>query len=279
MAKFIDLNGQSFGRLKVLKRAKNKGTKAAWLCECGCGNQTVVEGSALRSGNTRSCGCLQLELLKKRSVTHGEARHDGTGYTKEYCAWRDMKARCYNPTHSEYKNYGVRGIEVCKRWLNNYECFLADMGRCPDKSMSLDKIDNDSGYYPGNCRWTTSKVQTRNMRRNVWYPCGDKNLCESDMANEINISNGSLRHLRKKGMPNDAVVAHYADKYYGIDKKPYMKRRDNVCYYVNGRFVSQADFAKMVGVSTAAIAYKRKHSKNNDEVVRYYFEKYCGSLG
>lgn len=163
MPKFIDLTGQTFGRLTIIKRAKNTTVKtrnAHWKCRCSCGNITIVQGRHLRSGHTKSCGCLSNELTKQRCTKHGLYG------TPEYMTWARMLDRCYNPNHTEFKNYGGRGISVCNEWKNDFLAFYKDLGQRPSPIHSLDRIDNERGYSANNCRWATPKEQSNNTRKN-----------------------------------------------------------------------------------------------------------------
>ena len=154
-----DLTGQRFGRLLVIQYAGlNKHRKAEWLCKCDCGAQKTSLGRELQVGNTRSCGCLRRDGAAARHITHGQ-----TG-TPGYISWASMKNRCYNTNTPCYCHYGGRGITVCDEWRNSYETFIKDMGPRPSTKHSIERVDNDGDYEPGNCYWATWAEQARNKR-------------------------------------------------------------------------------------------------------------------
>lgn len=154
-----DLTNKLFCRLYVLNRSttNTRGGKPRWDCICNCGTRCTVAAADLISGDTLSCGCYR----KDRILRHGAARKGKV--TAEYRSWHAMLQRCTNPDSNGYKNYGGRGIRVCKRWLK-FENFLADMGPRPP-GLTLDRRNNDGPYRKGNCRWATRKQQAQNRRK------------------------------------------------------------------------------------------------------------------
>jgi hypothetical protein len=156
---FVDLRGQKFGRLTVISRAEtDEVRKTRFLCRCQCGSEKAILASSLRSGRTTSCGCLARELSSQRSKTHGETT--GTKITVEYRAYSEAKKRCNNPNSKEYQRYGARGIQFL---FPSYESFLEHLGRKPDPSLSLDRIDSNKHYEPGNVRWASVTTQRLNQ--------------------------------------------------------------------------------------------------------------------
>lgn len=155
MSKVVDITGMRFGNLTVIERkGSNANGRAMWLYRCVCGREKITIGKDIRQGKIVGCGYHKLGGLK-----HGLKR------TPEYSAWQSMKARCTYPYEHNTKYYISRNIKVCDRWLNSFENFLADMGSRPSKLHSIDRINNDGNYEPGNCRWATAHEQRMNQRR------------------------------------------------------------------------------------------------------------------
>ena len=159
--RLIDLTGQYFGAWLVL----SYDGKQRFLCECRCGTRKVVKSQSLRIGLSRSCGCLRGTAISLAKTTHGHGGSSARGikYSRTYATWVGMRARCENPKRFAYERYGGRGITVCERWSSSFENFLADMGEAP-AGLSIDRIDNDLGYFKGNCRWATAKEQANNRK-------------------------------------------------------------------------------------------------------------------
>jgi hypothetical protein len=154
-ARAHDLTGRVVGRLTVVRRMPS----LKWACRCSCGREVEVPHRALLKSETRSCGCLKVDVLRTLHRTHGKTR------TRAHRIWVAMRQRCNNPNTARYKDYGGRGIVVCERWQNSFEAFLSDMGEPPSEDHSIDRIDNDLGYEPTNCRWATMVEQRNNQRR------------------------------------------------------------------------------------------------------------------
>lgn len=160
--KRTDLTGKKFGRLTVISFHEMMSTgHSRWLCRCECGNKKIVQYANLKSGSVQSCRCLNRESVRKSNSTH---KMKGTSV---YYAWNSMKQRCLNSSCRNYPLYGARGIFVCERWLESFENFYADMGDKTSPKHSLDRINNDGNYEPGNCRWATAKEQSNNKRNNL----------------------------------------------------------------------------------------------------------------
>ncbi|WP_310625772.1 hypothetical protein [Limnohabitans sp.] len=156
MSALINLIGQRFGRLVATKKTRI-GIVAAFVCRCDCGKQVTVRSQSLRKGETTSCGCARADAMREKKTTHGFYK------SPTYNSWRSMLARCSDSTHRNFKDYGGRGITVCKQWRESFESFLADMGERPPDT-SIDRINTNGNYEPSNCRWATRTEQNRNKR-------------------------------------------------------------------------------------------------------------------
>jgi hypothetical protein len=159
MSKKLDITNQHFGRLVAIRPVnKNIWGSIFWLCQCDCSNFHTVSVSNLKNGNIKSCGCIRKEGFR---FAHGYATNGRRN--PHYRIWSGIHERCGNPNNKSYKNYGGRGIRVDPRW-NDFRNFLADVGERPHPDLSLDRIDNDGHYTPGNVRWATRSEQNKNRR-------------------------------------------------------------------------------------------------------------------
>ena len=195
----IDLAGQVFARLTVIRFSHvNEGARNAyWVCACSCGREHVTSSRCLRSGNTKSCGCLHAEVSGARfakRLRHGQSNSTGGQSTAEYRAWQNMISRCENMKLSTRKHYGGRGIQVCRRWRESFEAFFADVGERPSPAHSLDRFpDHNGNYEPGNVRWATWAEQQRNKRNNNMIEHNGERLCEGDWCRRLGVTPGTVR--------------------------------------------------------------------------------------
>lgn len=159
----VDHTGKRYGRLVALKRVENdKRGNARWLCQCDCGKQKVIAHSGLQKGHTRSCGCLHDEKASER-MTALATTHGLTGHPLQR-VFHSMHQRCENPNDRGYKNYGGRGIYVCKEWNDMKAFYDWSVENGYDHGLQIDRIDNDGPYAPWNCRWVTAKENAQNTR-------------------------------------------------------------------------------------------------------------------
>lgn len=192
MTAFVDRSGQRFGRLTALERRPPKNGSVSWLCKCDCGKEVVVDSSNLKQGITRSCGCLRVDAHAK----HGHASRSGQSPT--WRTWAEMKARCGNKKAPYYARYGGRGIRVCERWMT-YASFLADMGERPSIKHSIDRLDVNGNYEPGNCRWANSTEQSRNKRNTVYVLFKGEKITLAALAERYAISLPMVRDRLRCG--------------------------------------------------------------------------------
>ncbi len=194
--KTIDMIGRRFGRLVGISRAGlDAEGLALWLFQCDCGGQVVATGSRVKRGRTQSCGCLRPEATAqsnvKKKTTHGEST------SIEYRIWGHMRERCTNPKHKSFPRYGGRGIAVCARW-DDFNNFLCDMGRRPSLMHSIDRIDNDGNYEPGNCRWSLPSEQGKNR---------SDNKIDAEIAARIRLAHGSQESIAAEFGVSQSLVS------------------------------------------------------------------------
>lgn len=225
-----DLTGRKIGRWSVLGRSKSIDKRVYWDCRCDCGTERAVRFDKV----TESCGCLSRELAKKRFTTHGMSG------SPEYLAWENMIVRCENPRHKHFRHYGGRGIKVCSRWRNSFEEFFEDMGKRPSSKHSIDRINNDGNYEPGNCRWATRIVQARNTRDFITVLFNGKNQSLQEWANETGIPRNRLYdRLYREGWSMERALT--------TPMKAQKRPQVQIITY-NGRTQSLAKWAKELGI-------------------------------
>lgn len=182
--------GVRIGRLLILERIDKRDNRNQnhiyYRCLCTCGNQPLIPRSSLLAGRTYSCGCQRKEKSKYSNKTHGLSK------TRTYRIYHAMMQRCYDKTQKGYPRYGGNGIGVCERWRESFENFFEDMGECPSPKYSIDRIDNNKGYSPDNCRWATINQQARNTRKAVLIKYHGEERPLADVADEIGMYYGTL---------------------------------------------------------------------------------------
>lgn len=186
--KILDLVGKKYGRLTVIEYvSQNHRGKSMWKCQCDCGNTSVVLGTRLTSGHTKSCGCYSEDAIKSRVTTHGMSK------TRLYNIWRGMLKRCGYEKATSYKNYGAKGIRVCEEWhdFEKFQKWAMVNGYSDD--LTLDRADNRGDYTPENCRWVDMKTQLRNTSRNKFIMFRGETHCMQDWANILGMNYRTLQ--------------------------------------------------------------------------------------
>lgn len=247
MGGLINLVGKRFGKLTVIERAgSTKGGVARWLARCDCGNEIIVDGSSLRRNNgTKSCGCLKNESAAKHRMTD----------TKVYKTWLNIKQRCLNPNCECYKDYGARGIKIAPEWEDDFSAFynfVSKLEHFGDKIYSLDRIDNDGDYCPGNVRWADNKIQARNKRNNIVVEYNGVEMCLKDASKASGIPYPTLQSRYYAGDRGDYLFRPVTeDSITGakLSKEDVIKIRQ---LYATGEF-SQRRLAENFKVSRALV--------------------------
>jgi hypothetical protein len=259
-----NISGLTFSRLTVTgfveTRKIGTGYAAYWSCRCECGTVLTVNGTSLRTGNTRSCGCLGSEITRARNFKHGAAPR--AVKSPEYTARWNMLSRCYNPANQHFDRYGGRGIAVCDRWrfgenaLTGFECFLADIGPRPDKNYSVDRYpDPDGNYEPGNVRWATQSQQVRNSTNATKIKLDGNSMSISDAAEAAKVPYRLLQGRLRRG--------------WGVDKSISVEKNPGAVYLtVHGERLSLAEAAKITpGVTQGAIQRRLRRGMSEEDAV------------
>jgi len=199
---FKNLLGKRFGRLLVVEYAGRFNNRTFWKVACDCGTAKNVMSNSLIRGLTKSCGCFFLERVTK----HGHTGGANKGKSPEYRSWQHMIDRCLNPKHNSFHNYGGRGITVHPRYMD-FGNFISDLGLKPGPKYSIDRIDGNKHYEPGNLRWATRLEQNHNMRTNHLLTFKGKTKPLNAWARELGIGNSTIRgRLNKEWSVEDALT-------------------------------------------------------------------------
>lgn len=234
--KVQDLTGQKFGRLTVLSLAKVEKGYTHWHCRCMCGVEKVIAAVHLKSGGTKSCGCLLAKINGLRS-------------SPEYSTWANMMQRCFNPNIPEFKHYGGRGISVCDRWRYSFLDFYSDMGPRPNAKYSIERIDVNGNYEPSNCKWADFKEQANNKRNNLRVAYSGRMLTISELVETTGtaISESTVRVRLKNGWSvDDAISVPTVQKYFYRGKEFSL---NELAKEVNMKFITLYDRLVKNGMS------------------------------
>jgi len=228
-----DLTGMKFGRLTAISRVVDS-VPTTWLFLCECGTEKEINSSAVKSGSTQSCGCLNKERRIEISTTHGCSGHP------LYKIWEGMVGRCTRPQSTEWNSYGGRGIKVCDQWLNSPSQFFKDMGDRP-KGFTIERINNNGNYEPSNCKWASPLEQGANKRNNNTTELDGKLIHIAEASRLTGIPETSIRRAEKEGR--------------SISK---MKRVRNVKIEFNGESMTMIEWAEKIGIEYGTLKYRMR---------------------
>ena len=253
MAKAIDLTGQRFGRLTVLYRDDSfaKDGHACWICQCDCGALVPVRSSLLRQGGTRSCGCLARDLTIARSKTHGMTK------TKIHRIWAGMKRRCFCETDNHYPLYGGRGITICDEWREDFVTFydyVSKLEHFDEDGYTLDRINNNGNYEPGNVRWATVKQQAQNRRTSHTVEINGEKINVTEVARRAGVGRTTIQRRLAKGEKGEQLL------------------RPSICQShiieINGEAMILADVARLAGVTKKTIYDRLARGETGERLLR-----------
>lgn len=252
MGKLKDLTGQRFGRLIVVELVgKDKEHRALWRCQCDCGNECIKSSKHLTPNGTKSCGCLISEVTIARSTTHEMS------YTKIHQTWARMKQRCFDLNFIGYEYYGGRGITVCEEWCNDFQAFfdyVSKLEHFGEEGYSLDRINVNGNYEPGNVRWATAKEQARNKRTTIFVEYNGETISLQEAAERSGVGYCVMKKRWATGARGTELF------------KPRRKFLPTVEY--NGEEMTLKDAAKKSGVSYSTLFNRFKSGKHGAELFR-----------
>lgn len=240
-SKAIDMTGVRYGSITAISAAgPSNGAKIKWLCRCDCGCDFVTCGGKIRSGEVISCPSCSRERVRLDRVTHGKRKTD------EYRIWTHIKSRCFNPKVPSYKNYGGRGITMCDKWRESFDSFISDMGCRPSTDHSIDRINNDGNYEPGNCRWATRKTQMNNTRVNRLIQIEGETKTMTQWADVI----GVCREVVYKRLKRGIAGAELLDQIHEVD-----------LFTLDGVSASIKEWSLITGIKRATLYWRINSQK------------------
>lgn len=250
MAKPLELAGQTFGQLTVLRRdTERKASITFWVCKCSCGVEKSVRGTALQQGKTKSCGHIR-----------GVPPVHGGSNDREYRIWTDMFQRCYNPNRHVYPLYGGRGIKVHPRWFD-YALFLQDMGKTPFPKAQIDRINTDGDYAPDNCRWVTPLENNRNRRNIRRMTINGETLSVKEWSERTGVSYHTMCTRLNRGWSDQEV-------YLGVrEKKEPRYRPDTVMATIRGETRRIKDWCKILGINYKLVMGRRYKGWSDEDAL------------
>lgn len=202
MRKESDILGKRFGKFTVLEFSGKKGDHYTWKCRCDCGNiKSGVFATNLKRGLSKQCNSCALLASSSKRKTHGLSSH------KVYVCWSKIKMRCHNPSNPDFPLYGGRGISVFSEWRNNFSSFFDCIGLPPSPQHTIDRIDNNGNYEPGNVRWATAEQQANNTRRSVRISFNGTPITISEASKITGFKGSCIGHYRRKGMNLNEIIS------------------------------------------------------------------------
>lgn len=249
MGKILDISGHIYQGIKVISFNRLQGGKSYWNLICHCGNSFEGRSNNLRTGHLKSCGCIKIPLTIARFRKHGESHS-----TKEYRAWCSIRKRCFNKNEPLYYTYGGRGITVCDRWLNSYDAFLSDVGRAPSINHSIDRINVNGNYEPGNVRWATTQEQSVNKTKTVYIIHDGIQIPLKTFCDKYSLNVSRIRYWYNHGLSSNEIINRWNN--------------------VSGRLYSNSSFTK-VQIAVIRDALSNGHSLTK---IGKYFKTTKGTI-
>ena len=247
MGKLIDLTGQKFGRLTVIERDTSRTGRAYWICQCDCGTVKSIMAKLLCNGHTQSCGCYRKENMSSHRLSR----------TKIYRTWGDMCSRCHNPNDTGYKHYGGRGIAVCDEWRNDFQPFydyVSKLEHFGEEGYTLDRINNNGNYEPGNVRWATAKEQSRNKTNNRLVGSHGQDIVLADLAEMTGLTSQLLRDRLERGEQGEYLLRPPAPTKHLVE--------------INNEQMSITEIAKEAKVSRSTIHRRIEAGESGEQLLR-----------